>query len=77
MVADNFSALDFIITEYGFYYNWIEQFLPFIDADKPVFAAKYNGMDVDFEAAGVWGKQYAVSFILKNRILTVCGGTCP
>jgi len=51
--------------------------LPFIEAGKPVFAAEYTDMDVDFSAACNWGRQHNVSFILKNRILTAFSFTCP
>jgi len=77
MVADSLSFFDFAITEDAFYYEWIEEMLPFIEAGKPVFAAEYTDMDVDFNAACNWGRQHNVSFILKNRILTVFRVTCP
>ena len=77
MVADSLSIFDFAITEDAYYYEWIEEMLPFIDAGKPVFAAEYTDMDVDFPAACVWGKEHQVSFIQKNRILTAFRITCP
>ena len=77
MVADSLSFFDFAITEDAFYYDWIGEMLPFIQAGKPVFAAEYTDMDVDFQAACGWGKQHNVSFILKNRILTAWRQTCP
>jgi hypothetical protein len=77
MVVDSVSFFDFAITEDAFYYDWIDQMLPFIQAGKPVFAAEYTDMDVDFQAACSWGKQNNVSFILKNRILTAYRRTCP
>jgi endo-alpha-1,4-polygalactosaminidase (GH114 family) len=77
MVPDSLPFFDFAITEDAFYYHWIEEMLPFIDSGKAVFAAEYTDMDVDFEAACVWGRQHNVSFILKNRILTAFRATCP
>jgi endo-alpha-1,4-polygalactosaminidase (GH114 family) len=77
MVADSLSFFDFAITEDAFYYDWIEEMLPFIDTGKPIFAAEYTDMDVDFNAACTWGRQRNVSFILKNRILTAFRVTCP
>jgi hypothetical protein len=77
MVVDSLSFFDFAITEDAFYYEWINEMLPFIQAGKPVFAAEYTDMDVDFQAACAWGKQNNVSFILKNRILTAYRRTCP
>jgi hypothetical protein len=77
MVVDSVSFFDFAITEDAFYYDWIGEMLPFIEAGKPIFAAEYTDMDVDFHAACAWGKQNNVSFILKNRILTAYRLTCP
>jgi endo-alpha-1,4-polygalactosaminidase (GH114 family) len=77
MVADSLSFFDFAITEDAFYYDWIGQMLPFVNAGKPIFAAEYTDMDVNFDAACSWGKQHNVQFILKNRILTAYRKTCP
>jgi len=77
MVADSLSFFDFAITEDAFYYGWIKDMLPFIKAGKPVFAAEYTDMDVDFSAACLWGKENDVSLIQKNRILTAFRITCP
>ncbi len=77
MVADSLTFFDFAITEDAFYYGWINEMLPFIEAGKPVFAAEYTDMDVDFDAACAWGKANNVCFILKNRILTAYRLTCP
>lgn len=77
MVADSLSFFDYAITEDAFYYGWIDEMTPFIKAGKPVFAAEYTDMDVDFAAACLWGKEQQVSFIQKNRILTAFRITCP
>jgi len=77
MRADSLSFFDFAITEDAFYYNWIEEMLPFIEAGKPVFAAEYTDMNVDFNAACSWGRQHNVSVILKNRNLTAFRVACP
>lgn len=77
MVADSLDLFDFAITEDAFYYGWIEDMLPFIEAGKPVFAAEYTDMEVDFAAACAWGRAHNVSFILKNRILTAWRQACP
>jgi hypothetical protein len=77
MVPDSLSFFDFAVTEDAFYYDWIAEMLPFIDAGKPVFAAEYTDMPVDFNAACAWGKEHDVSFILKDRGLTSYLGTCP
>ncbi len=77
MVADSLPFFDFAITEDAFHYNWIEQMLPLIEAGKPIFAAEYTDMDVDFEAACQWGRAHNIQFILKNRILTAFRRVCP
>jgi len=77
MVADSLPFFDFAITEDAFHYDWIEQMLPFLEAGKPVFAAEYTDMNVDFDADCAWGRRHKVSFILKNRILTAFRVTCP
>jgi len=77
MVADSLSFFDFAITEDAFYYNWVSQMLPFIENGKPVFAAEYTDMDVNFTAACAYGRQHKINFILKNRILTAFRKTCP
>ena len=77
MVASSLSFFDFAITEDAFHFQWIGKMLPFIEVGKPVFAAEYTDMDVDFSAACDWGRQHNVNFILKNRILTAFRVTCP
>ncbi|HEY5159018.1 MAG TPA: endo alpha-1,4 polygalactosaminidase [Anaerolineales bacterium] len=77
MVADSLSFFDFAITEDAFYYQWIGKMQPFIETGKPIFAAEYTDMQVDFHAACTWGREHDVSFILKNRILTAFRVTCP
>jgi hypothetical protein len=77
MVADSLSFFDFAITEDCFFYDWCGEMLPFIAAGKPVFAAEYTDMDVNFSAACNWGRQHNISFILKHRILTAFRVACP
>ena len=77
MVADSLPFFDFGISEDAFYYNWAEKLLPFIADGKPIFAAEYTDMPVDFEAACAWGRQHKIDFILKNRILTAFRVACP
>lgn len=77
MVADSLAFFDFAITEDAYYYDWIEEMLPFVQAGKPVFAAEYSDMDVDFPSACDWGKLNKVSFIQKNRNLTAFRAPCP
>jgi endo-alpha-1,4-polygalactosaminidase (GH114 family) len=77
MLVDSLSLFDFAITEDAYYYEWAEEMLPFIEAGKPVFAAEYTDMEVDFDAACNCGRLHNVSFILKNRILTAFRVSCP
>jgi hypothetical protein len=77
MVADSLEFYDFAITEDAFEYGWIENMLPFINSGKPVFAAEYTDMEVDFNSACKWGKSKNVSFILKTRELDRLRVTCP
>ena len=77
MVAVSLSFFDFAITEDCYFYGWCDEMLPFIEAGKPVFAAEYTDMDVDFPAACAWGRQHDFSFILKDRNLTSYRVTCP
>ena len=77
MVSDSLSFFDFAITEDAYYYGWARELLPFIEAGKPVFAAEYTDMNMDFNATCAWGRQHKVSFIRKNRILTAFRVSCP
>lgn len=70
------NSLDFIVTEGCFVDGWCEQTLAYTEAGKPILAAEYSDTDVDFNAACAWGKEHAVSFILKDRDLTKSRTTC-
>jgi hypothetical protein len=76
-VKDLVEHFDFAITEDAFYYRWAEKMLPFIKAGKPVFAAEYTDMKVDFDATCKWGKENRFSFILKHRQLDAWIRICP
>lgn len=76
-VQDLLKDFDFAITEDAFFYGWAEEMQPFIAAGKPVFATEYTDMDVDFDAACVWGRAHDFSFILKHRDLKAWLETCP
>jgi endo-alpha-1,4-polygalactosaminidase (GH114 family) len=77
MITDSLAFFDFIITEDAFYYDWIAATLPFIAAGKPVFAAEYTDLGVNFEAACSWAAQHRVNMILKNRDLEPFRKSCP
>jgi hypothetical protein len=77
MVADTLDLFDFAITEDCYYYGWCDEMLPYIAAGKPIFAAEYTDMPVDFAAACEYGRQHQVSFILKHRGLDAFLRTCP
>jgi len=76
MVPDALELFDFAILEDYYYYGWCDQMLPFIAQGKPVFAAEYTDMQVDFEAACAYGWSHQFSFILKNRGLDVFRKAC-
>ena len=77
MVKDALELFDFAITEDCYYYGWCDQMLPIVAQGKPVFAAEYTDMDVNFEAACNYGRLHQISFILKNRGLDVYREACP
>ena len=77
MVTDSLAFFDFAVVEDAFYYEWIDSMLPFISVDKPVFAAEYTDLGVDFESACARASKAGVSLILKDRALTVFRATCP
>lgn len=76
MTADLVNLYDFAITEDAHYYGWADELIPYIKAGKPVFAAEYTDMDVDFKAACRWGSSEKFSFILKNRDLDAWFQSC-
>jgi len=76
-VRDLLPVFDFAIAEDCFIQGWCADLLPFIAAEKAVFAAEYTDTGVDFPAACAWGREHRFSFILKNRILTAFRAVCP
>lgn len=77
MVAEALPNADFAITEDAYYYGWIGEMLAFTQEGKPVFAAEYSDMAVDFGDACEWGRKNQVSFIYKERDLTEQVQFCP
>ena len=77
MVTDSLAFFDFAIVEDAYYYEWIDSMLPFISNGKPVFAAEYTDLGVDFEAACDRSTRTGVSLILKDRQLTAFRIACP
>jgi hypothetical protein len=75
-VADLVNVFDFAITEDYFFYKDSESMLPYIAADKPVFAAEYTDLSGDFSAFCEQAKQLKFSVILKNRNLDAWIQTC-
>ncbi len=76
-VKDLIDHFDFAIIEDYFFYHMEEKMLPFIKAGKPVFAAEYDDIGVDFAAACKRAKELDFSIIQKHRILTSYRVTCP
>lgn len=68
-VKDLMDLYDFAITEDAFYYGWAEEMLPFIHAEKAVFAAEYTDLGGDFEAVCAQSAGLGFSTILKRRDL--------
>lgn len=75
-VKDLVEHFDFAITEDAFYHGWVGKMIPFIESGKPVLAAEYTDMQVDFAAACQWGRENRFSFILKRRQLDAWIQTC-
>ena len=74
---DLVGVLDFAITEDAFYYEWAKDMLPYIQADKPVFAAEYTDLPGDFQEFCRQSKELGFSTILKHRDLDAWLETCP
>ncbi len=77
MVTDSLAFFDFAIVEDAYYYEWIDSILPFLTMGKPVFAAEYTDLSVDFKAACGQASRAGVSLILKDRALSAFRKTCP
>ena len=73
---DLVKLYDFAITEDCFAYGWCGEMSPYIQAGKPVFAAEYTDMDIDFTSACKVAKQLGLSMILKERDLHAWRETC-
>ena len=73
---DLVEVLDFAITEDAFYYDWAKDMLPYIQADKPVFAAEYTDLPGDFQEFCRQSKELGFSTILKHRDLDSWLETC-
>lgn len=76
-VKELVNIYDFAITEDYFYYNEAEKMIPYIEANKPVFAAEYTDLPGDFNAFCEKSKQLNFSTILKQRGLDAWLQTCP
>jgi hypothetical protein len=76
-VKDLVEHFDFAITEDAFFYEWAEDMKPFVEANKPVFAAEYTDLPGDFNLFCQKSKQLNFSTILKNRNLDAWVKYCP
>lgn len=76
-VKDLVDHFDFAITEDAFFYGWHQKMVPFIQADKPVFAAEYTDLGGDFSEYCRISKELKFSTILKHRNLDAWIQTCP
>lgn len=75
-VKDLVDIYDFAIAEDYFYYNEAEKMIPFIDVNKPVFAAEYTDLPGDFAVFCEQAKRLNFSAILKHRGLDAWIQTC-
>lgn len=75
-VKDLVDVYDFAITEDAFYDQWAQDMLPYIMANKPVFAAEYTDLPGEFPAFCEQSKKLNFSTILKNRDLDAWRQTC-
>jgi len=73
---DLVDVYDFAITEDAFYYDWAEVMLPYIQANKPVFAAEYTDLPGDFQEFCRQSQEFGFSIILKHRDLDSWLNTC-
>ena len=73
---DLVNIYDFAITEDCFAQGWCGDMSPYIEAGKPVFAAEYTDMDINFASACKVAKQLGLSMILKERDLHAWRETC-
>jgi hypothetical protein len=69
LIAEMEPLFDFLVTEDCFADGWCGQAAPFLDAEKPVFAAEYTDTGIDFEAACEEAAELGISMILKDRDL--------
>lgn len=74
---DLVNSYDFAITEDYLYYNEAEAMMPFIEANKPVFAAEYTDLPGDFKVLCQQAQRLNFSAILKHRGLDAWIQTCP
>ena len=74
---DLVEIYDFAITEDALYNKWAKSFLPYIQVDKPVFAAEYTDLSGDFQKFCRQSKELGFSTILKHRDLNAWMETCP
>lgn len=70
------DVYDFAITEDYFYYRDAGTMLPYVKAEKPVFAAEYTDLPGDFTKFCEQSKKFNFSAILKNRELDAWIQTC-
>ena len=76
-VNDLLPYFDWAMTEDCFADDWCEEMFPFIEANKPVFAAEYTDMDISLEDFCPQAEAWNFSVILKNRDLDEYLEICP
>ena len=79
-VDDLLTYFDWALTEDCFEEEWCEEMLPFIQAEKPVFAAEYTnkiGYEEFKDQVCSQAQELGIYFFLKNRNLDAFRETCP
>ncbi len=75
-VADLLPYFDWALTEDCFAEEWCEEMLPFIEADKPVFAAEYTDTGITTARFCPKAQALKINAILKHRDLDAWLETC-
>jgi len=76
-VGELVTLFDWMTVESCFYEGWCDQTIPFIKADKPVFAIEYTDNAMQLSDFCGQAASLSINAILKNRSLDAWRGECP
>ena len=68
---------DWVVTESCFAEDWCDLLLPFLEANKPVFAIEYTDQEMTLADFCAEAADLHISAILKHRNLDAYSETCP